>query len=197
MDDWILGRNDAYVGLVEAALSRAYVDQPRRGSFAPEDFVDLQDVGVVPPHFYRELARTKEGCRLLEQSGHFSEFAWTIRDFRLDEEDTEALLKVKGCLWAVGNVGSMELGAPFLETDIVQQIVKIAESAEVLTMRGTAFFVLGLISRSRHGLKVLREAGWDSAVDQKGDSIGLSLPTDFKKLFLVGNTLAVTASKVY
>ncbi|GFF30740.1 protein ste16 [Aspergillus udagawae] len=185
MDDWFLGRNDAYVGLVEAALSRAYVDQPRRGSFAPEDFVDLQDIGVVPPHFYRELARTKEGCRLLEQSGHFSEFAWTIRDFRLDEEDTEALLKVKGCLWAVGNVGSMELGAPFLETDIVQQIVKIAESAEVLTMRGTAFFVLGLISRSRHGLKVLREAGWDSAVDQKGDSIGLSLPTDFKKLFLV------------
>jgi hypothetical protein len=197
MDDWFLGRNDAYVGLVEAALSRAYVDQPRRGSFAPEDFVDLQDVGVVPPHFYRELARTKEGCRLLEQSGHFSEFAWTIRDFRLDEEDTEALLKVKGCLWAVGNVGSMELGAPFLETDIVQQIVKIAESAEVLTMRGTAFFVLGLISRSRHGLKVLREAGWDSAVDQKGDSIGLSLPTDFKKLFLVGNTLAVKAFKVY
>ncbi|GAQ06688.1 protein ste16 [Aspergillus lentulus] len=185
MDDWFLGRNDAYVGLVEAALSRAYVDQPRRGSFAPEDFVDLQDVGVVPPHFYRELARTKEGCRLLEQSGHFSEFAWTIRDFRLDEEDTEALLKVKGCLWAVGNVGSMELGALFLETDIVQQIVKIAESSEVLTMRGTAFFVLGLISRSRHGLKVLREAGWDSAVDQKGDSIGLSLPTDFKKLFLV------------
>ncbi|GKZ71253.1 hypothetical protein AnigIFM60653_010489 [Aspergillus niger] len=185
MDDWFLGRNDAYVGLVEAALSRAYVDQPRRNSFVPEDLVDLQDIGLVPPHFYRELARTAEGCKLLEQSGHFNEFAWTIRDFQLDEEDTEALLKVKGCLWAVGNVGSMELGAPFLEPDIVQHIVKIAESAEVLTMRGTAFFVLGLISRSRHGLKVLRDFGWDSALDHKGNSLGLSLPTDFNKLFLV------------
>ncbi|RAH39730.1 putative cytosolic regulator Pianissimo [Aspergillus brunneoviolaceus CBS 621.78] len=185
MDDWFLGRNDAYVGLVEAALSRAYVDQPRRSSFVPEDLVDLQDIGLVPPHFYRELARTAEGCKLLEHSGHFNEFAWTIRDFQLDEEDTEALLKVKGCLWAVGNVGSMELGAPFLESDIVQHIVKIAESAEVLTMRGTAFFVLGLISRSRHGLKVLRDFGWDSALDHKGNSLGLSLPTDFNKLFLV------------
>lgn len=186
MDDWFLGRNDAYVGMVEGALSRAYVDTaPRRASFVPDDLVDMQDVGLVPPHFYRELARTAEGCKLLEQSGHFNEFAWTIRDFRLEDEETEALLKVKGCLWAVGNIGSMEFGAPFLETDLVQHIVEIAESAEVLTMRGTAFFVLGLISRSRHGLNVLRGVGWDSAVDQKGESLGFCLPRDFKKLFLV------------
>ena len=185
MDDWFLGRNDAYVGLVEAALSRAYVDQPRRGSLVPEDLVDMQDVGVVPPHFYRELARTKEGCRLLEQSGHFNEFAWTIRDFQLGEQDTESLLKVKGCLWAVGNVGSMELGAPFLETDLVEHIVRMAESSEVLTMRGTAFFVIGLISRSQHGLRALRAFGWDSAVDQHENSLGLCLPNDFNKLFKV------------
>lgn len=189
MDDWFLGRNDSYVGLVEAALSRAYVDQPRHSSFAPEDLVDMQDVGVVPPHFYRELARTAEGCKLLEQSGHFNEFAWTIRDFRLEEEDYEVLLKVKGCLWAVGNVGSMELGAPFLETDIVQRIVAIAEGAGVLTMRGTAFFVLGLISRSRHGLGVLRNLGWDSAIGLESESLGFCLPTDFRKLFLVSRQL--------
>ncbi|KAL4910470.1 hypothetical protein BDW74DRAFT_145167 [Aspergillus multicolor] len=185
MDDWFLGRNDAYVSLVEAALSRAYVDQPRRNSLVPEDLVDLQDIGLVPPHFYRELARTAEGCKLLEQSGHFYEFAATISDFQLNEEDNETLLKVKGCLWAVGNVGSMELGAPFLSLELVQDVVKVAECAEVLTMRGTAFFVLGLISRSQHGLEVLRQAGWDSAIDQKGNSLGLCLPTDFGKLFLI------------
>ena len=187
MDDWFLGRIEAYVGVVEATLSRAYIDQPRRGSFAPEDLVELQDIGVVPPHFYRELARTAEGCKLLEQSGHFDEFTSTIRDFRLDEEDSEALLKVKGCLWAVGNVGSMELGACFLKAEVVEHIVSISKSAEVLTMRGTAFFVLGLISRSQHGLKVLREVGWDSAVNQKGESLGLSLPgeADFSNMFLI------------
>ncbi|KAJ9270324.1 hypothetical protein DTO212C5_3567 [Paecilomyces variotii] len=186
MDDWFLGRNDAYVGLVEASLSRAYVDQPRRNSFVGDDLVEMQDIGLLPPHFYRELARTTEGCRLLEQSGHFNEFASTIRDFELTEEDPELLLKVKGCLWAVGNVGSMELGASFLEeTDIVKDIVKIAEEAEVLTMRGTAFFVLGLISRSRHGLEMLIENGWDSAVDQKGDSLGQCLPMDLSKLYTI------------
>ena len=202
MDDWFLGRNDAYVGLVEAALSRAYVDAaPRRNSTsgigghftasavaaaADDDLVvDVQDAGLAPPHFYRELARTAEGCKLLEQSGHFNEFAWTIRDFRLDEEDTEALLKVKGSLWAVGNIGSMEFGAPFIDARLVRHIVEIAECAQVLTMRGTAFFVLGLISRSRHGLSVLRGVGWDSAVDQEGESLGLSLPVDFARLFLV------------
>lgn len=185
MDDWFLGRNYAYVSLVEAALSRAYVDQPRKNSPVPDDLVELQDIGVVPPHFYRELARTAEGCKLLEQSGHFHEFSGTIKDFQLDEEDHEALLKVKGCLWAVGNVGSMELGAPFLSLELVQNIAEIAECAEVLTMRGTAFFVLGLISRSQYGLEVLRQAGWDSAIDQKGNPLGLCLPKDFSKLFLV------------
>ncbi|PGH16641.1 hypothetical protein AJ80_05143 [Polytolypa hystricis UAMH7299] len=183
MDDWFLGRNDAYVALVEASLSRAYVDQPRRNSFVLEDLVDMQDIGLVPPHFYRELARTAEGCKLLSQSGHFEEFASTIRDFDLAEEDPETLLKVKGCLWAVGNVGSMELSAPFLEeTEIVEWIVKIAETAEVITMRGTAYFVLGLISRSRHGLEMLIEAGWDAAVDAKGQSLGSCLPSDLSKL---------------
>ncbi|PGG99617.1 hypothetical protein AJ79_08477 [Helicocarpus griseus UAMH5409] len=186
MDDWFLGRNDAYVGLVEASLSRAYVDQPRRNSFAFDDIVDMQDIGLVPPHFYRELARTTEGCKLLEQSGHFNEFAYSIRDFNLDEEDPEVLLKVKGCLWAVGNVGSTELSAPFLEeTEIVESIVKIAENAGVMTMRGTAFFVLGLISRSRHGMEMLIEAGWDAAVDPKGQSLGSCIPRNLSKLYSV------------
>lgn len=187
MDDWFLGRNDEYVGLVEASLTRAYVDQPRRNSVTNfDELADISEVGVVPPHFYRELARTAEGCKLLEDSGHFLEFATTIRDFDLDEEDPEVLLKVKGCLWAVGNVGSMELSAPFLEeTDIVPRIVEIAENAGVMTMRGTAFFVLGLISRSKHGLEMLMEAGWDAAVDQSGRSLGSCMPMDLNKLYPV------------
>jgi rapamycin-insensitive companion of mTOR len=190
MDDWFLGRNDAYVALVEASLSRAYVDQPRRNSFAADDMVDLQDIGIVPPHFYRELARTTEGCKLLAQSGHFYEFATSIREFVLEEEDPETLLRVKGCLWAAGNVGSMELGAPFLEeTEIVQGIVRIAEEAHVITMRGTAFFVLGLISRSQHGLEMLQEAGWDVTIDHQGDSLGLCLPRDLSKFFSVRFTI--------
>lgn len=184
MDDWFLGRNDTYVTLVEASLARALADLPEKPQSSLDDQMEPHYHGSVPPHFYRELTRTAEGCELLKAKGHFEEFAATIEDFAMEDEDAETILKVKGCLWAVGNVGSMELGAPFLErTDVVKYIVQIAESSQVMTLRGTAFFVLGLISRSLHGQEILAEHGWDGTVNIMGESLGYVLPLDFNKLF--------------
>lgn len=189
MDDWFLGRNDTYVSLVEASLARSFVDtfddQPSRISIY-EDELDSEQDHQVPPHFYRELTRTKEGCKLLEDKGHFEEFAATIHDHGMQSDDAELMTKVKGCLWAVGNVGSMELGAPFLEsTDVVGDIVKIAESHEVMSLRGTAFFVLGLISRSLHGFEMLAEYGWEANTTPLGTSLGLCIPSNLSRFFSV------------
>lgn len=193
MDDWFLGRNDSYVAVVEASLARALSEsvpekppqqQPLYSSFDDANNLEIVEYGVVPPHFYRELTRTHEGCRLLAQTGHFDQFVATIEDFELDEEDTETILKAKGCLWAVANVGSMELGAPFLEnSDVVQFIVRIAEKSQVMTVRGTAFFALGLISRSLHGQEILTQFGWDGTVNMRGESLGFCMPLDFGRLF--------------
>ena len=182
MDDWFLGRNDSYVALVESSLSRAYMDPSiHKISYAEEP--DVTEMGLAPPHFYRELARTEEGCKLLRQSGHFYEFASTIRDFSLNDDDFETLIKVKGSLWAVGNIGSMDLGVPFLEEDkVVQQIMCIAEGAEVMSVRGTACFALGLISRTLHGIQMLSENGWETTVDPRGRSLGLCIPRDLQRL---------------
>jgi rapamycin-insensitive companion of mTOR len=104
----------------------------------------------------------------------------------MEDYDPEIIVKVKGCLWAVGNVGSMEYGAPFLESsDVVQWIVKIAEESEVMSLRGTAFYVLGLISRSLHGQEILLEHGWDGVVNDAGEALGFCLPLQFQKLFTV------------
>ena len=187
MDDWFLGRNDSYVALVEASLSRAYMDTAiHKASYNDEP--EVIEMGLAPPHFYRELARTEEGCRLLRQSGHFYEFASTIRDFRLDEDDFETLIKVKGSLWAIGNIGSMDLGAPFLEEDdVVKTIVQIAEGAEVMSVRGTACFVLGLVSRTVHGVQMLAENGWDTTIDSRGQSLGLCIPQRLESLTMVSS----------
>ena len=187
MDDWFLGRNDAYVDLIEASLARAFVESSDEQVGRIPVFADEGDADTdahIPPHFYRELTRTEEGCRLLREKGHFDEFASTIRDFGLQTSDPELITKVKGCLWAVGNVGAMELGAPFLEScDVVEQVVNIAQRQEVLSLRGTAFFVLGLISRSLHGLEILSEFGWDSSTNSLGLSLGFCIPTDLSQLF--------------
>lgn len=190
MDDWFLGRNDSYVAVIEASLARSFMDSheesSNRISMMEEDSFDMdgETEPHIPPHFYRELTRTREGCKLLRGKGHFEEFATTIRDYGMLHEDAELMLKVKGSLWAVGNVGSMELGAPFLEeSDVVANIVRIAEGHQVLSLRGTAFFVLGLISRSIHGLEILSEHGWDSNTTTMGVSLGLCIPNDLSKLF--------------
>lgn len=191
MDDWFLGRNDTYVALIEASMARALADIPEKpnAQLSYDEVPEHDDSGYVPPHFYRELTRTKEGCKLLKQKGHFDEFAASIRDFAMEDDDPEIILKVKGCLWAVGNVGSMELGAPFLESsDVIQWIIKIAEESEVMSLRGTAYYVLGLISRSLHGQEILIEHGWDGVVNDAGEALGFCLPLDFEKLFKVSTT---------
>ena len=189
MDDWFLGRNDAYVSVIEASLARAFVESPEEssGRFSIDDEnleYEVDGDAHVPPHFYRELTRTDEGCKLLRSKGHFEEFANTIREYGMLSDDPEMILKVKGCLWAVGNVGSMELGGPFLEeADVVENIIRIAQSHEIMSLRGTAFFVLGLISRSIHGLEILAEHGWDSNTTTRGVSLGLCIPQDLSKFF--------------
>ena len=201
MDDWFLGRNDTYVTLVEASLSKALLATPERPKSTNDEHIKSEEYGTVPPHFYRELTRTVEGCQLLRDSGHFDAFFANIRDSWSEHEDLDTMLKLKGSLWAVGNVGSMELGAPFLEeTDVVGWIVKIAISSEVMTMRGTAFFVLGLISRSLHGMEILTEHGWTAATDHLGRSLGYCLPPDLHDLLSVSLAIVTKAecdSKFY
>ncbi|KAF3345707.1 Rapamycin-insensitive companion of mTOR, N-term-domain-containing protein [Verticillium dahliae] len=189
MDDWFLGRNDTYVDLIETSLAKAFSDhadeQQQRLSMVDQAQAEsMEPESHLPPHFYRELARTEEGCRMLRDKGHFAEFASTIRDYGMQSADPELLLKVKGCMWAVGNVGSMELGAPFLEScDVVQDIVKIAQEHDMMSLRGTAFFVLGLISRSIHGLEILLECGWDSNLNNRGHSVGFCVPDNLSRFF--------------
>jgi rapamycin-insensitive companion of mTOR len=69
----------------------------------------------VPLHFYGELTKTSEGCRILEEKGHFDEFAQFIFSCKDEDEDMEVIVKLKSCLWAVGNIGANDGGVPFLE----------------------------------------------------------------------------------
>lgn len=60
--------------------------------------------GIVPPHFYGVMAKTELGCEVLQEKGHFAEFAHFIRRHGLESEDSEVILKLKSVLWAVVSV---------------------------------------------------------------------------------------------
>jgi rapamycin-insensitive companion of mTOR len=91
----------------------------------------------VPLHFYGELTKTTEGCRILEEKGHFDEFSQFIVTCKDDDKDMEVITKLKSCLWAVGNIGANDGGVPFLEkSGIVTEIVFIAEQSSVISLKG-------------------------------------------------------------
>lgn len=47
------------------------------------------------------MAKTELGCQILQEKGHFSEFAEFIRQHSEESEDTELVMKLKSILWAV------------------------------------------------------------------------------------------------
>ncbi|KAH8104684.1 Rapamycin-insensitive companion of mTOR, N-term-domain-containing protein [Cristinia sonorae] len=178
MDLWFHERNLHYVVYIEVFLSKAF-------NFTPSDDADdlVSFDGIVPPHFYGVMAKTDLGCQVLQEKGHFGEFVAFIRKHGLESEDQDIILKLKSVLWTVGNIGASERGLPFLEEEeIIPTIVDIAEQSLVLSIRGTCFFVLGLISSTPQGAEILDDYHWEATLDPLGFPTGLCVPLDVDKL---------------
>lgn len=138
--------------------------------------------GTVPSHFYGELTKTYEGCEFLAEKGHFADFAEFIRRHGFENSDTDLISKLKSVLWAVGTIGSTPHGLPFLEHErIIGTIVEIAERNEFISVKGTCYFVLGLIASTEAGITILERFGWQSTVSTLGQPLGICLPKNLNK----------------
>lgn len=181
MDIWFHERNIHYVIEIEVWLAKTM-------EFIPlDDEDDVQSFeGVVPPHFFGEMAKTEFGRQTLHEKGHFPEFALFIRQHGHEKEDPELILKLKSILWTVGNIGSSAGGLPFLEEeDIIPVILEIAEQSQVLSVRGTCFYVLGLISSTPQGAEILSDYGWEATLSPLGFPTGLCVPIELEKFLLI------------
>lgn len=155
MDEWLHVGIVLYANRIEALLTQAF-DSRRQAPSAESEWD-----GTVPPHFYGELVKTQEGRNLLERKGHFADFAHFIVQHANEENDMEVLIKLKSVLWAVGNIGAHRGGIQFLEGEnLVSKIVQMAETTQVSSLRGTCFFVCGLIASNQLGAELLQDAGW-------------------------------------
>ncbi|CCJ31370.1 unnamed protein product [Pneumocystis jirovecii] len=175
MDNWFHEQNESYVNYVENRLSLAFL------------LTNNNDIdSLIPPHFYGEIIKTFEGCQLLKNKGHFEHFASYIFNHKDEYEDKNIILQLKSSLWAIGNIGSHNNGFPFLENSrVIPEIVYIAEKSQVMSLRGTAFFVLGLISIITPVSKILEQYGWVSVFTSFGIPIGVCIPNDIKKILFL------------
>jgi hypothetical protein len=152
----------------------------------------------MPPHIYGELTRTMEGCEVLAKRKVVSDLLSRAHQlFNVctmvpatgrangvtSEQDkraemTAAYKDLQAALWALGHIGSNELGcALILEADkkFVPWCIESVYSCPYYSLRGTFFYVLGLLSRTQQGSRRLLKFGWDSAPKECNSAVAFPL----------------------
>lgn len=182
MDIWFNERNIYYVVQVEVFLAKVF----SAGNHGDYDDDLLAFDGSVPPHFYGEMSKTELGCQILHEKGHFSEFAQFIRQHSHDSEDPDLTMKLKSILWAVGNVGATEGGLHFLEEEeVIPAVLDILDKSPIPSVKGTCFFILGLISSTSQGAEILDDYHWESTLTPLGFPTGICIPVDIEKFLSI------------
>ncbi|KAL0965688.1 hypothetical protein UPYG_G00284480 [Umbra pygmaea] len=165
LEKWQKEYNLKYVDMIEEQLNEALTAyrKPVDGdNYVRRSNQRLQRPNVhLPVHLYGQLVHDKTGCHLLEVQNVVPDLSYTVRSPMLD--DWEGIKQLKAALWALGNIGSSNWGLNLLQEEgVIPDIVLLAQHCEVLSIRGTCLYVLGLISKTRQGCDMLKQHGWDS-----------------------------------
>ncbi|XP_036384434.1 rapamycin-insensitive companion of mTOR-like isoform X1 [Megalops cyprinoides] len=165
LEKWQKEYNLKYVDLIEEQLNEALTTyrKPIDGdNYVRRSNQRLQRPNVyLPVHLYGQLVHDKTGCHLLESQNVVPDLSYTVRSPMLDK--WEGIKQLKAALWALGNIGSSNWGLNLLqEENVIPDIVALAQHCEVLSIRGTCLYVLGLISKTKQGCELLKQHGWDA-----------------------------------
>jgi len=87
-------------------------------------------------------------------------------------------------LWALGHIGSNENGINLiLEQELVLPIIKLAETADILSLRGTCIYIIGMLSNTTVGRAAIQKHGWIASKTKGITSV--CLPRNPQTLFSV------------
>lgn len=165
MEKWQKEYNLKYVELIEEQLNEALTTyrKPVDGdNYVRRSNQRLQRPHVyLPVHLYGQLVHHKTGCHLLESQSIVTDLSYTVRSPMLDK--WEGIKQLKAALWALGNIGSSNWGLNLLqEENVIPDIMALAQHCEVLSVRGTCVYVLGLIAKTKQGCDILKLHNWDA-----------------------------------
>jgi len=131
-------------------------------------------------HVWGELAKSPEGCAMLEDLRCIREMLAIARDTGPHAKSSER----RAALWALGHMGSTDLGFAALtaeDPDFLTWCIDLTCCSPEYHMRGTAFQVIGLVSRSSKAQKQLRHLRWDCS--PAGSRAAVAMPYNFRDLF--------------
>lgn len=101
--------------------------------------------------------------------------------------------KKRASLWGIGFIGASEKSFDLLEgTQLVSIIVDLAENSPHLSLRGTACYIINMISGSEKGRRKIEELNWSVYdISSKGKSVYLDgrvcLPKEKRHFFAISD----------
>jgi rapamycin-insensitive companion of mTOR len=64
-------------------------------------------------------------------------------------------------LWTLGHIGSNQNGISLImENSLIKDIIDMAENSQVLSLRGTCIYTIGMICRTRIGRSEVQKHNW-------------------------------------
>lgn len=140
-----------------------------------------------PQHFFGELVKIDEGVQLINESGFIEKISKRIK-FHINNKsnviDEDEIIQLKGYLWCIGHICSTNEGIKLFENrHLVEDIVTLTRTSTNLSIKGTCFLVLGLISKTSEGFEILDELNWSCKMNNNKQLIGICLPKDLQDFF--------------
>lgn len=162
---WIEVLCGKYVKMVEHALneSMTYHFKSIENSYGrrSERKGGNMKAAPLPPHLFGQLVKHDKGCCHLQDTAIVEQLVQTIKSGMQVIENELEIHKLKAALWSVGHIASSEKGLQLLRNStIFTDIVSMTEHHAVLSIRGTSFYVLGLISSTPDMCTSLNDVGW-------------------------------------
>ncbi|KAH9517973.1 hypothetical protein DERF_008579 [Dermatophagoides farinae] len=145
------------------------------------------------PHFYGQLAKTCEGLQIIIQHSLCEEMLTIIHtqmnryicmmtaeqndvinnnnnndnyNENRDNNNSEYnILRMKAALWAIGHIGSTDIGLDYLircDGNILKSITMLVERSTLLSLRATGFYIICLFGSTLFGAKQLSRFGWSA-----------------------------------
>ena len=179
LDRWNLELNVRYVSLIEEllndGLSRHQLNETRNYGRRSRENYSIKDV-FVPPHLYGQLSLTNAGLEILVQEKYIADMIKHLVNFchaatlsNGTSHDTCGIIGVpkkdwilvKSAIWATAHISSTSIGAKWVDNlGGIAAIINFAEKCDVYSLRGSAFYALGLVATNKYGCQLLSSYGW-------------------------------------
>ena len=181
LERWHLELNVRYVSLIEEllndGLSRHQLNETRNYGRRSRENYSTKDV-FVPPHLYGQLALTPGGLEILVQEKSIIDMIKhlvnlcnmaTLSNGTMNDScgfigvNKKDWTLVKSAIWATAHISSSSIGAKWVDNlGGIAALINVAEKCNVYSLRGSAFYALGLVATNKYGCQLLSAYGWCS-----------------------------------